>query len=63
MAKKTKITYRWVRDPEGDFAHSSRSTGLPDTLLLNTSGEVLARKRGAFASEGELTEWISSNLE
>ena len=37
MADQTGITYPWVRDPAGDFAHAARTVGLPDTCLLYTS--------------------------
>lgn len=63
MAALTGITYEWVRDPAGDFGFAARSTGLPDTLLLDTEGTVIASKLGPFASQAEIQQWLDAALD
>ncbi|CAN5806665.1 hypothetical protein BH23ACT2_BH23ACT2_11140 [soil metagenome] len=62
MADQTGITYEWVRDPAGDFANAAKSTGLPDTLLLDTDGTVLASKLGPFADQADIQQWLDDHL-
>jgi cytochrome c biogenesis protein CcmG/thiol:disulfide interchange protein DsbE len=62
MAKQTGITYPWVRDPNGDFGLAARTAGLPDTLLVDTDGTVLATKLGPFDDEAELRSWLDDHL-
>lgn len=62
MAARTGITYEWVRDPLGDFGFAARSTGLPDTLLLDNDGAVIASKLGPFASQAEIQQWLDAAL-
>lgn len=62
MAAKTGITYPWVRDPTGDFGNAAQSTGLPDTLLLDTDGRVLAAKLGAFRSQAAIQTWLDQHV-
>lgn len=62
MAAKTAITYPWVRDPRGDFANVAQSIGLPDTLLIDTDGTVLASKLGAFESQAEIQAWLDEHV-
>jgi cytochrome c biogenesis protein CcmG/thiol:disulfide interchange protein DsbE len=62
MAARTGITYPWVRDPDGDFGAAARTAGLPDTLLVDTDGTVLATKLGAFDDEAELRAWLDEHL-
>lgn len=62
MAARTGITYEWVRDPAGDFGFAARSTGLPDTLLLDADGTVIASKLGPFASQAEIQQWLDAAL-
>lgn len=62
MAEQTAITYPWVRDTDGDFLIGAQASGLPDTLLIDSDGTVLAAKLGAFASQQDIEQWITSNL-
>jgi thiol-disulfide isomerase/thioredoxin len=63
MARQTGITYDWVRDPAGDFANAAKSTGLPDTLLLDTDGTILASKLGPFADQADIQRWLDDHLD
>ena len=58
MADQTGITYRWVRDPAGDFAHAARTVGLPDTMLFGADGTLLASKVGAFADQAAIQAFV-----
>ncbi|QXC60644.1 TlpA family protein disulfide reductase [Aquihabitans sp. G128] len=62
MARRTKITYRWVLDPRGDLAAEARTINLPTTLMISADGQVLAAKVGAFHSVSELERWIASGM-
>lgn len=62
MAKKTRITYPWVRDPAGDFFAAAKGVGLPTSILLSPAGKVLGTKQGAFTSESALKRWVAQHL-
>ena len=62
MADQTGIGYRWVRDTDGELLVAAQANGLPDTLLIDTDGTVLATKLGAFTSQKDIEQWIASNL-
>ena len=62
MADQTGITYPWVRDTDGELLVAAQANGLPDTLLIDPDGTVLATKLGAFSSQKDIEQWIASNL-
>ncbi|MBX3313794.1 MAG: TlpA family protein disulfide reductase [Actinobacteria bacterium] len=62
MADQTGITYPWVRDPAGDFAHAARTVGLPDTMLFSADGTLLASKVGVFADQAAIQAFVDDNL-
>lgn len=61
MARKTGITYPWVQDPSGNFFYEAKGAGMPTTLLLDRSGNVLASKTAAFSSLAQLQGWIDGH--
>ncbi len=61
MAEQTGITYEWVRDPAGDFSHAARTTGLPDTMLFDADGRLLASKIGVFADQAAIQAFLDDN--
>lgn len=62
MAEQTGITYPWARDTDGELLVAAEANGLPDTLLIDTDGTVLATKLGAFSSQEDIEQWITANL-
>jgi len=62
MADQTGITYGWVRDPAGDFAHAARTVGLPDTMLFSADGNLLASKVGVFADQAAIQAFLDQHL-
>lgn len=62
-AKQTGITYRWVRDPDGDFAHAARTVGLPDTMLFSADGTLLASKIGKFDDLRAIQDFVDEHVE
>ncbi|MCB0978135.1 MAG: TlpA family protein disulfide reductase [Acidimicrobiales bacterium] len=60
-AEQTGITYEWVRDPAGDFAHAARTVGLPDTMLFSADGKLLASKIGKFENRAAIQRFLDSN--
>lgn len=61
LAKQTGITYPWVEDPDGIVFAEARGAGMPTTLLLDTSGRVLASETGAFADAAELQAFLDEH--
>jgi thiol-disulfide isomerase/thioredoxin len=62
MAAKTGITYPWVRDDDGSFGNAAQSSGLPDTLLIEPDGTVVASKSGVFASQAAIQSWLDEHV-
>ena len=61
MAKKTGITYPWLRDLTGNFFYEAQAAAMPTTLLLDPLGNALASKTGDFKSTAELQRWIDQH--
>lgn len=62
MAEQTAITYPWSRDTDGELLVAAQANGLPNTMLIDTDGTVLATKLGAFSSQEDIEQWIAANL-
>jgi thiol-disulfide isomerase/thioredoxin len=54
FADQTAITYPWALDPEGLLFYEAKGAGMPTTLLLDETGQVLDTHTGAFASLDDL---------
>ncbi len=62
MAAETGITYPWVDDPAGEVFYATKAAGMPTTVAVLPTGEVVATKTGAFSSAAELQRWLDDHL-
>ena len=63
MAKQTKITYPWLRDPKGDFFYEAKGVGLPTSLLIDATGKkVLGVKQGPFDNRADVDAFLDKYL-
>ena len=58
LADQTGITYPWALDPDGDLFFAAQGQGMPTTLLLSASGEVIDAKTGSFDNASELQAFL-----
>ncbi len=62
MAARTGITYPWLQDRSGDFFYAAQGVGLPTSILVEPSGDVLAVRTGPFDSFADVTSWLDDHL-
>jgi cytochrome c biogenesis protein CcmG/thiol:disulfide interchange protein DsbE len=63
FVRELAISYRQLRDADGDYARELGTTGVPESFLVNPAGRLAAHRPGPFSDEEAITAFAAPALE